>query len=194
MDEDADELNEGILSAPPAVIGEGFFPGQFRFPLLSDPDKSEACVNISFLAGRYYPGLTERPLLKPYLPSSLSGAQNSSPRKTLEDPHIKEMQNYLSSLAGLSPGHINSMEAQYWRQSRLAMVKDADWDARVSCHKYWNPKDETPLQKPAPSKSPQRMRSPMVRQATLGRSHSSKPAQTRLHTKTESVADGGGIT
>jgi len=146
MNEEQDPLEEGSgLSYPPTIVPEGPEPQQYRFKLPAAPKgysfrpilpaNQEVWVDISFVAGRYYPGLFNarllRPLLNADLPAKLENGGSSN-------PYLGRNLHSLNSLNGLEPGHLNCIEPTYWQPSRSEMVTQADRQARLVCHRHWN--------------------------------------------------------
>lgn len=117
-----DSLSSSILSRP--VLTARFElpdpPQGYRFHAILPPD-NECVLSLSLISGRYYPRLFKHPLLQPVV------------QKALEVP-IEQggllLNKHLWSLEGLLPGVHQSMDPEQWKESRHAMFKDADAEAR----------------------------------------------------------------
>jgi hypothetical protein len=105
------------LPLPPA-------PNGYRFrPIIQEG--FEAVVDITLLAGRYYPRILDNPLMLPFVAQS--------------DPSFAS-NRALWALEGLEAGVHNSVDPTIWRPSRVSMMKDADKVARDDLVQFWRSK------------------------------------------------------
>ncbi|KIJ55353.1 hypothetical protein M422DRAFT_41343 [Sphaerobolus stellatus SS14] len=85
----------------------------------------EMVLDVSMIAGRYYPGLWDDPLL----------------HDTLHSPKPDEARvPQLQALYGLTPGAFNSVECVSWANTRKNMIRLANEAAREDLEKSWAPK------------------------------------------------------
>ena len=87
----------------------------------------EAVMDISLLSGRYYPRVLSNPLLSDY-PKFL--------------PRLEESV-HLYALEGLAAGYYNSVDAEFPKDSRWAMIVDAIVESETKC-KEWCVKEGIP--------------------------------------------------
>lgn len=81
------------------------------------PPTHEAVVPLSMLSGRYFPGILKHPLLQ------------AEAERALNNPLDKGgvlVANHLWALEGLACGVYNSVDATFYKPSRVRMVEDAD--------------------------------------------------------------------
>lgn len=107
----------------------------FSFPLPKPPDGykfrpimntgSEIVLDVSLIAGRYYPELLKHPLL-----------QNTLADVNPNDTHVSQL-----ALCGLLPGAMNSMECVDWVSTRIGMIQHADATAYEDLLQHWHPFD-----------------------------------------------------
>ncbi|KAI0642122.1 hypothetical protein C8Q79DRAFT_1113372 [Trametes meyenii] len=118
------QLSHPVLSTPyplpPATKG-------FVFRPILPPDH-EVVVSLSLISGRYYPGLFHHPLMAPTVAHALS--------LSVDDGGLYN-HRHLWAMEGLLPGIHQSMDPRQWRKSRLAMLQDADADARARFKERW---------------------------------------------------------
>ncbi|KAI0675704.1 hypothetical protein C8Q78DRAFT_1150133 [Trametes maxima] len=118
------QLSHPVLSTPyplpPATKG-------FVFRPILPPDH-EAVVSLSLVSGRYYPGLFHHPLMAPTVAHALS--------LSTDDGGLYN-HRHLWAMEGLLPGIHQSMDPRQWRKSRLAMLQDADVEARACFKERW---------------------------------------------------------
>ncbi|KAI0369154.1 hypothetical protein BV20DRAFT_968342 [Pilatotrama ljubarskyi] len=128
-DEDKDhglsaEPSHPVLSTPyplpPATKG-------FKFRPILPPDH-EAVLSLSLVSGRYYPGLFHHPLMAPAMAHALS--VSSTDVGVYQHRHLWAME-------GLLPGIHQSMDPRQWRKSRMAMLQEADKEARNRFRERW---------------------------------------------------------
>lgn len=117
-----EQLSHPILSSPfPLPLPpEGFI---FR-PILAPG--YEAVLSLNLIAGRYYPRLLRHPLLDSYVEKALD----------IEGGPVVET-SQLWALEGLAPGYYNTMDPVRWRACRVAMVREADKEARQGLEEHW---------------------------------------------------------
>ena len=96
-------------------------PRGYKFRQILKPGY-EIVLDVSFIAGRYYPDLLLHPLL----------------RKTLADTNSDNVRvPQLTALCGILAGSMNSMECVDWHATRLAMLKSADLKAQEDLQQHW---------------------------------------------------------
>ncbi|KAH7921303.1 hypothetical protein BV22DRAFT_1122235 [Leucogyrophana mollusca] len=115
-----EQLSHPILSSPFSLpeAPEGF---KFR-PFLSPGH--EVVISLTLIAGRYYPKLLQHSLLDHSVQQALNAGTDD-----------RGMQ--LWALEGLTPGYHNTVDPTKWRRTRLAMMRDADKDARTGLTEHW---------------------------------------------------------
>lgn len=102
-------------------------PDGFKFrPILKNG--AEIVLDVSLISGRYYPELLRHPLLQ----------------NILADVNPNDLRvSQLTTLCGLLPGSVNSMECGDWVPTRLRMLHHADATAHEDLYKHWHlPKAE----------------------------------------------------
>ncbi|KAG1770685.1 hypothetical protein EDD22DRAFT_865505 [Suillus occidentalis] len=87
-------------------------PDGFKFRPILKPGH-EIVVDLTWIAGRYYPGLLEHRLLDRHVERALAAGGTQ-----------------LWALEGLTAGCYNAMDPTKWKPTRLAMVREATHDAR----------------------------------------------------------------
>ncbi|KAI0310399.1 hypothetical protein OF83DRAFT_1031400, partial [Amylostereum chailletii] len=121
-------------------------PENYKFRPILAPGH-EVVISLTLISGRYYPALLSHPLLRPILQrmfednaeaeaeaaaggteADAAGAGAAKAAKaTATAEKAKPLENqFLLSLAGLSPGFGNSVEPYAWSPSRTAAAKEAD--------------------------------------------------------------------
>ncbi|KAJ3543210.1 hypothetical protein NMY22_g3221 [Coprinellus aureogranulatus] len=80
----------------------------------------EAVLNLSLIAGRYYPRITGHPLLAPKFLQEWSESKWDMNEKGRSDLLG------LMSLEGLAAGHYNAVDPQFHKKSRVQMLEDAE--------------------------------------------------------------------
>jgi len=114
-------LSHPVLSSP-FPLPEA--PEGFKFRPILKPGL-ELVVDLTWIAGRYYPGLLKHKLLDRYVERALiSGGMQ------------------LWALEGLMPGYYNTMDPVKWRPTRSSMVREADRDARAGLEEHWKNKEQ----------------------------------------------------
>lgn len=108
-------LPSGPYPLPPAPEG-------YRFRPIISPG-SECVISPSLIAGRYYPGITRHPILKPVIEARLRES-SSIPYEAL-------------ALEGLVPGHENTVDPSMHHKSRLSMMKAAKQDSKAALLDRW---------------------------------------------------------
>jgi len=85
----------------------------------------EIIVDLTWIAGRYYPGLLKHKLLDRHVERALAsgGVQ-------------------LWALEGLTPGYFNAMDPMRWKALRTTMVREADREARAGLEEHWENKEK----------------------------------------------------
>ena len=83
----------------------------------------EAVMDISLLSGRYYPGVLSNPLLSDHLERLLK---------------LEESVHHLYALEGLAPGYYNSVDPEFSRESRPAMLNEAIAEAKSKCEEWFD--------------------------------------------------------
>ncbi|OJA08512.1 hypothetical protein AZE42_09195 [Rhizopogon vesiculosus] len=116
-----DALSRPVLSSP-FPLPEA--PEGFKFRPILKPN-TELIVDLTWIAGRYYPGLLKHKLLDRHVERALASGG---------------MQ--LWALEGLTPGYYNAMDPTKWRATRTLMVREADREARVGLEKHWENKEK----------------------------------------------------
>ena len=107
------------ISAPPYPLPRP--PTGFKFRPILSPGH-ESVVSLTLISGRYYPGILLHPLLQP--------AVRQAYANPLEDGGLHQA-NHLWALEGLSPGYFNAVDPSKVKNSRIAMMRDADSEARL---------------------------------------------------------------
>lgn len=102
-------------------------PDGYKFrPIL--PPGNESAISLTLISGRYYPGLLSHPLLQSIVETALINTT------TAEN---KSATDHIWALEGISPGFYNSVDPTYYKKDRLAMIHDADSDARFGMEEHW---------------------------------------------------------
>jgi len=83
----------------------------------------EANLDVSLLSGRYYPGVLSNPLLSDHLERLL---------------RLKESVHHLYALEGLAPGYYNSVDPEFTKENRPAMVTEAIAEAKNKCEEWFD--------------------------------------------------------
>lgn len=109
-------LSHPILSSPFSLPEA---PEGFKFRPILKPG-TELVVDLTWIAGRYYPGLLKHKLLDRHVERALASG---------------EMQ--LWALEGLTPGYYNAMDPTRWKATRSLMVREADREARAGLEAHW---------------------------------------------------------
>ncbi|KAG6335840.1 hypothetical protein ID866_3254 [Astraeus odoratus] len=117
-----EQLSRPVLSSPFPLPPP---PEGFKFRPILTPGH-EAVISLNLIAGRYYPRLLQHPLLDSCVEKALD----------IEGGGLVEA-SQLWALEGLSPGFYNTMDPVKWRASRVAMVREADADARQGLQEHW---------------------------------------------------------
>jgi len=173
---EANTEDEAALSYPASTVAEGNQPGEYRFKLPPPPNgykfrpvlaqDQEVWMDISYLAGRYYPNLLDSPLFKltnfgsdtqmrngitsidPSTLSLSSGLINGFQTQT------NDSLSTIESLSALAPGYTNAVEAVLFKPSRYALIHYADQQARMILHSNWfqrtSPGRPLPVLEPGP--------------------------------------------
>ncbi|THH16972.1 hypothetical protein EW146_g3760 [Bondarzewia mesenterica] len=102
-------------------------PRGFKFRPILTPG-CQVVVTVTLISGRYYPGLFQHPLLAP-----LARSLKQDPRLCFHD----ETSHQLLSLEGLNPGYFNAVDPGRWKESRKAMVTEADKEKRADLWEIW---------------------------------------------------------
>jgi hypothetical protein len=113
------KTSSSIQPSPPPHYIMPQAPKGYRFrPILRAG--CEAVLNLSLIAGRYYPRIIGHPLLAPKFTQELSASK--------WDLNEKQRTDIMSamSLEGLSAGHYNAVDPQYHKKSRAQMLDDAE--------------------------------------------------------------------
>ncbi|KAG2365013.1 hypothetical protein BDR07DRAFT_1459321 [Suillus spraguei] len=113
-------LSHPVLSAFPLPKA----PDGFKFRPVLKPGH-EIVVDLTWIAGRYYPGLLEHRLLDRHVERALAAGGTQ-----------------LWALEGLTAGCYNAMDPTKWKSSRSAMVREASHDARVGLEEHWKNKEK----------------------------------------------------
>jgi hypothetical protein len=113
-------LSRPVLSSP-FPLPEA--PDGFKFRPILKPD-TELIVDLTWIAGRYYPGLLKHKLLDRHVERAFTsgGVQ-------------------LWALEGLTPGYYNTMDPTKWRATRSLMVREANHEARTGLERHWEDKE-----------------------------------------------------
>ena len=113
-------LSRPVLSSP-FPLPEA--PDGFKFRPILKPD-TELIVDLTWIAGRYYPGLLKHKLLDRHVERAFAsgGVQ-------------------LWALEGLTPGYYNTMDPTKWRATRSLMVREANHEARTGLERHWEDKE-----------------------------------------------------
>ena len=125
----SDQLSHPVLTTPYPLPHP---PHGFKFRPILEPGH-EIVISLSLISGRYYPGLLFHPLMAPIVTSAIQVAESAN--GFMENRHIFAMD-------GLLPGVHQSMDPQYWRKSRVEMLREADAEARKRFRERW---EETKL-------------------------------------------------
>jgi hypothetical protein len=114
-------LSHPVLSSP-FPLPEA--PEGFKFRSILKPG-TEIIVDLTWIAGRYYPGLLKHRLLDRHVERALAsgGVQ-------------------LWALEGLTPGYFNAMDPTRWKALRTTMVREADREARAGLEEHWENKEK----------------------------------------------------
>ena len=88
------------------------------------PQGYEVILDLSMIAGRYYTGLFDNPLIQ-----NIVKGLNPDEREVL---HIR-------ALCGTVPGVLNSMECTQWKETRKGMIAYADKQAKNDLINNWRP-------------------------------------------------------
>ncbi|KAG1746514.1 uncharacterized protein EDB91DRAFT_1117321 [Suillus paluster] len=99
-------------------------PDGFKFRPIMKPG-TEIVVDLTWIAGRYYPGLLEHRLLDRHVERALAAGGTQ-----------------LWALEGLTAGCYNAMDPTKWKPTRTAMVREADSGARVALEAHWKNKEK----------------------------------------------------
>jgi hypothetical protein len=99
-------------------------PDGFKFRPILKPGY-EIVVDLTWIAGRYYPGLLEHQLLDRHVERALAAGGTQ-----------------LWALEGLTAGCYNAMDPTKWKPTRTAMVREASHDARVGLEEHWKNKEK----------------------------------------------------
>ncbi|KIJ20881.1 hypothetical protein PAXINDRAFT_106682 [Paxillus involutus ATCC 200175] len=118
----SEQLSHPILSSPFPLPPP---PEGFKFRPILAPGH-EAVLSLNLIAGRYYPRLLRHPLLD----SCVERALDIATGEVVET-------SQLWALEGLAPGYYNTMDPVRWRPSRVAMVREADKEARQGLEEHW---------------------------------------------------------
>ncbi|KAG1740070.1 hypothetical protein EDB19DRAFT_1710115 [Suillus lakei] len=113
-------LSHPVLSAFPLPKA----PDGFKFRPILKPGH-EIVVDLTWIAGRYYPGLLEHRLLDRHVERALAAGGTQ-----------------LWALEGLTAGCYNAMDPTKWKPTRTAMVREANHDARVGLEEHWKNKEK----------------------------------------------------
>ncbi|KAI5999311.1 hypothetical protein F5J12DRAFT_847501 [Pisolithus orientalis] len=115
-------LSHPILSSPFSLPPP---PEGFKFRPVLTPGY-EAVISLNLIAGRYYPRLLQHPLLQACVEKALD----------VESGGLVEA-SQLWALEGLTPGFNNTMDPVRWRSTRVAMIREADKEARQGLEEHW---------------------------------------------------------
>jgi len=133
IDNTSSRTNASPLSSPPkppSAAGSGAqtsaewrppqAPKGFRFrPILEDG--FEAVFSLAMISGRYYPGITEHPILDQYYHDSI---------KDLREGKLEySVYSHLWTLEGLLPGASLAMDPVNYKKDRTKMLEDAHQSA-----------------------------------------------------------------
>ncbi|KAG0709404.1 hypothetical protein DFH29DRAFT_229175 [Suillus ampliporus] len=113
-------LSHPVLSSFPLPKA----PDGFKFRPIMKPG-TEIVVDLTWIAGRYYPGLLEHRLLDRHVERALAAGGTQ-----------------LWALEGLTAGCYNAMDPTKWKPTRTAMVREADNNARVALEEHWKNKEK----------------------------------------------------
>ncbi|KAG2128579.1 hypothetical protein DEU56DRAFT_741948 [Suillus clintonianus] len=113
-------LSHPVLSSFPLPKA----PDGFKFRPILKPGH-EIVVDLTWIAGRYYPGLLEHRLLDRHVERALAAGGTQ-----------------LWALEGLTAGCYNAMDPTRWKATRSAMVREANNDARVGLEEHWKNKEK----------------------------------------------------
>ncbi|KAG1795158.1 uncharacterized protein HD556DRAFT_1235927 [Suillus plorans] len=113
-------LSHPVLSSFPLPKA----PDGFKFRPILKPGH-EIVVDLTWIAGRYYPGLLEHRLLDRHVERALTAGGTQ-----------------LWALEGLTAGCYNAMDPTKWKPTRTAMVREASHDARVGLEEHWKNKEK----------------------------------------------------
>lgn len=116
-----DQLSRPALTSPFPLPPA---PSGFKFRPILTPGY-EAVLSLNLIAGRYYPGLLQNPLLDTCIEKAF-----------VERGGLIEA-SQLWALEGLTPGFYNTMDPVRWRPTRVSMVRDADKEARRGLEEHW---------------------------------------------------------